>query len=123
MKRTSIFLALGLVLLCAGLVFAGDGPGFVGKMKAAIPVATAIFGFAGGVLALLPKVVKIQKAIHTAKTESLRVKKKYKGLLQNDIQKDYDNLLRSYDEVLERVADLLVVLRMKNAARTLRGLL
>ncbi len=123
MKRRTILLSLGLVLLCAGLAFAGDGPRFFGKLKAAIPVATAVFGFAGGVLALMPKIVAVQKAIQKAKDETDRVRKKYKRVLQPDIANDFKRLWKTYDDATERVADLLKVLRMKKAERALRRLL
>lgn len=123
MKRQTILLALYLVLLCAGLAFAGDETRFLGKLKAAIPVATAVFGFAGGVLALVPKINAIRDAIEKAKKESIRVNSKYQGLVQYEIHSDLDRVLKSYDGVLERIADLLGMIRMKKAERTLRNLL
>jgi hypothetical protein len=122
MKRHTILLSFALILLGAVCAFAGDGNIF-GKVKTALPAITAVFGFAGGMIALLPKIRKLQRSIEYAKRESLRVKKKYEKIVQDDIRKDIDSVFKAYDAVLERVADICAVLRMKKAERALRGLL
>jgi hypothetical protein len=87
---------------------------------------TGIGGFLASLFVLLPIINRIGKATEAARKETLSFVNKWKGVIDNGARQDLKKLVKQYDDVTERVADLLEVPKipaLKRLARKLRSLI
>jgi len=108
------------ILLAYSVCMAGNVKGVLMDSGNIFSAVTALFGAAGSIVWLLPRIRKIQESLFRCRSQTERFISKWRPVIEKSMWGDIRSLLISYDELTEEIALLLYKLRMRKAAKALR---
>lgn len=93
-------------------------------MENFLPVITAGGGVLVGAVALLPLLIGLAKQFKKARTVTKKFISKYSARFYDpQFRRDFDEILKCYDDILETIADVLERFGLRRLPRELRDLI
>ena len=85
--------------------------------------ATGVGGILTVLIVFFPKIISIIKAVKEAQEETVTFVNKCKSRFEGEMRSDFFSLLKKYDKVTEKVADLFARFQMHRTAKRIRDII